>query len=108
MSNSWHFDWFLFPGNRNNESSFCNSSSRGIIAEESSVGNGVIGSGPAGLVNGTTTTTTGTVKMSTAKIHVPSERRFTGTPLRIPLQRSCSSPAGTFGKKFEREERTIN
>lgn len=40
------------------------------------------------------TMTTSAKKM----LHLPSERRFTGTPLRIPLQRSCSSPAGTFGE----------
>lgn len=43
-----------------------------------------------------TTTTTNSAMSTTTKMH----GRFTGTPLRIPLQRSCSSPAGTFGEYF--------
>ena len=39
-----------------------------------------------------------TTTATTKKMFGPSERKFRGTPLRIPLQRSCSSPAGTFGE----------
>lgn len=86
---------FFRAGNNHNESSFCGGSVNNKRSAVSDNGMTTISSTNCSSSNQVTTSA---AMAATKKMHAPSERRFTGTPLRIPLQRSCSSPAGTFGE----------